>query len=73
MGAGEVIMSRGKGKALQLVERMFENVQIVFVEPDKFDKERIAKIYRMPLQDQPDSRNNARAVKDVARELDYQI
>lgn len=66
-------MSRGKGKAIQRVERMFENVQIVFVEPDEFDKERIAEIYRTLLQDRPESRNNARAVKSVARELDYQI
>lgn len=66
-------MSRGKGKAIQRVERMFENVQIVCVEPDEFDKERIAEIYRILLQDRPDSRNNTRAVKNVAKELDYQI
>ena len=52
---------------------MFENVQIVCVEPDEFDKERIAEIYRILLQDRLESRNNARAVKNVAKELDYQI
>jgi len=52
---------------------MFENVQIVFVDPDKFEKERIAEIYRILLQDCPIPRNNARVVKSVARGLDYQI
>ncbi len=66
-------MSHQKGKAAQRVEQMFENVQIVCVEPDEFDKERIAEIYRILLQDRPESRNNTRAVKKVALGPDYQI
>lgn len=66
-------MSRGKGKAIQRVERMFENVQIVCVEPDEFDKERIVEIYRILLQNRPESRNNTRASQDVSRGIDYQI
>ena len=66
-------MPRGKGKSIQRVERMFENVQIVFVEPDKYEEERIAEIYRILLQDWPESRNNARPPKNLAKGLDYQI
>ena len=43
----------------------------MFEEPDEFPKARITKIYRMLLQDRPDPRNNARAMKDVVKGLDH--
>ena len=66
-------MAKSQGRAIQRVERMFQNVQIVYEEPDEFEMERIAEIYRMLLQDRPDSRNNTRATKAVMKGLDYQI